>query len=190
VGTSIRKIAKSLVAIALLTLGACAGQSGDVVLEIEPQSIVTRESDVLARATVEVTDIRKEAQSRKYCIGTLGMIDFRPSEVTIIRELIETKADVLLASQPEIYEPPTILCGIRVFNVATPCTLTYHDLTADIELILRVDERERVISGHAKGRTVFEPGKDALLPLTIEALEELSVALDDVLPDLLNFPSK
>ncbi len=163
-----------------------------MIVAIEPEDIVSREADIPARAKIEVTDIRKEAELERTTIGgvSMGRISLEPPEAELIREIVEAKADILLASWPDTQAPPTILCGIRIFEIETPATVVYWDINTNIELVLRVDGEDRIISGAATERTWVWPTQTIIERVTNEALKQLAGELEIALEELLRLPSE
>ncbi len=163
-----------------------------MIVAIEPEEFAPREANIPARAKIEVTDIRKEAELERTTIGgiSMGRILLEPPEAELIREIVEAKTDILLASWPESQTPPTILCGIRVFEIETPATVVYWDINTNVELVLRADGEDRTVSGAATERTWVWPTQTIIERVTNEALKQLAGELQIALEELLRLPSE
>jgi hypothetical protein len=182
-------------------LFACppTARAGDVVLEIDPASIVPGEAAAEtegaeappAAAQVEVSDIRDETALERTTIGhvSLGQINVVPPLPELVGAIVSAKASAIpLEAQPE-GEPLVIYCGLRRFSIETPATLLYWDIESRIEILLRVGEEDREVLASAKARTWIYPSKTLLEKVTREALVNLAEQLDPVLRELLLPPS-
>jgi hypothetical protein len=176
----------TLVALAML-LGACS--TADVVVPIDTAQIVSSKQDASRSVQVQVTDIRKEANLERTTIGNLSMgrITLKPPAPELVQAVVEASAYKALASR-SVAEPQTVLCGIRVFEIATPATPLYWDINAKIELVLRVRGQDRTVSGMATERTFVWPTEALIERVTTEALRQVSAESEQALETLFALP--
>lgn len=165
-------------------------RAGDVVIEIDPASIVTAPSDVTL-PPVEVSDIRESAALERTTIGqvSLGRIEVAPPLPELVGTIVAAKAGGIAFAVPPGGEPPVIHCGLRRFTIETPATLLYWDIQSRIELVLRVGDQDREVVASAKARTWVYPSKALLEKVTREALLELADGLGPALTALAAAPA-
>lgn len=181
-----------LAAILIVGLGAC-GSMSDTRVSIDVDRIAARAPDLPPRAQVEVIDIRKQARlERTTGIGdvSMGRVTLDPPEAVLVRRIMAAKADLLLATLPATQTLPVIRCGIRMFDIVTPGTALYWDVTARIELVLRVAGKDRTVSGLAVERTYVWPSEEIIDRVTQEALRQVADATGRALPELLGVASR
>jgi hypothetical protein len=174
-------------ALTMLVMSGCADVGEITVLTVDSQSYVPAVTNSQKRVIVEVFDIRHTARRERTALDvSLGGIRFEPPEEQIIRELVQAKADSIFGHRAAIEPPPNILCGIRVFDATTPSTMLYWDMIVEIELVLRVGDKERTAKGRATGRTYVWPTEERLAKIMHIAMtilsDDLEVALKDLLP--------
>ncbi|MBS1147922.1 MAG: hypothetical protein H6R08_2098 [Proteobacteria bacterium] len=176
----------TLVALATL-LGACS--TADVVVPIDTAQIVSSKQDAYRSVQVQVTDIRREANLERTTIGgvSMGRITLKPPAPELVQAVVEASAYKALASR-SVAEPQTVLCGIRVFEIATPATPLYWDINAKIELVLRVRGQDRTVSGTATERTFVWPTEALIERVTTEALRQVSAESEQALETLFALP--
>jgi hypothetical protein len=173
----------SLSLVALLT--GCGMSISDIRVSIDPSTVVPMANQRPRRAQVSVTDIRREVTMERSTLGgmSMGRITLVPPAQDIIKAMIETKADDVLASGG-IAEPQTVLCGIRRFDIATPATLFRWDVNAKIELVLRVRGQDRTVSGQATEHVAWWPSEEIIARVTAEALRQVAVETEGALTEL------
>lgn len=139
------------------------------------------------RVNVSVYDIRKDVRMERTGLGgvSMGMITLQPPITELVRIVIEDKAKGTLAYRDGV-APPAVLCGIRIFDVTTPATLLYWNVTARIELVLRVGEQDRTISGTATERTFVWPSEDIIKRTTKNALDQVGNEAERALVELMS----
>lgn len=178
-------------ALTMLVMSGCADVGGVTVLTVDSQSYVPAVTNSQKRVIVEVFDIRHTARRERTALDvSLGGIRFEPPEEQIIRELVQAKADSIFGPRAAIEPPPNILCGIRVFDATTPSTMLYWDMIVEIELVLRVGDKERTAKARATGRTYVWPTEERLAKIMHMAMTILSDDLEVALTELLPVPSK
>ena len=173
--------------LATLALAALlAGCATDEIRVAVRTDAATQSTAVAHRAQVQVTDIRREATLERTTIGavSLGRVRLEPSEPELVRAVIEASANEVLARRGGT-GPVTILAGIRVFDVVTPATPLYWDVTTTIELVLRVQGQDRTVSGTATERTFVWPSEEMIARVTAEALRRLGADAGRALEELL-----
>ncbi len=179
---SVSKMSKPVCWILLVEiLSGCA--ASEVIVPIRPAQEVTRKASNHVR--VQVTDIRKEANLERTTIGgiSMGKITLDPPVPELVRVVIEARADEALM-RSGLIEPRSVMCGIRVFDVSTPATMLYWDVTTKIGLVLRVGGQDREINGSAAERTFVWPSDDIIKRVTQEALRQVSAEADQALAEL------
>lgn len=164
-------------------LGGCATPS--LVIPIDTGQILAQEEKPVRRATVEVSDIRREASLERTTIGgvSMGRITLQPPATELVQTIVQAKADQVLASRA-LAEPQAVLCGIRTFEIATPATPLYWDVKTSIELVLRVDGQDRTVSGTATERTFVWPSEAVIQRVTTEALRKVGDETEQALKEL------
>jgi hypothetical protein len=170
-------------AISLLAGCSTAPPEG-LPIQIDTAQIAGRAAGAPPRAKVEVTDLRREAEMERTALGvSLGKIDLRPPAPDIVRAIVQAKADEVIARQG-IADPPTVLCGIREFDITTPSTPIYWDVDAKIGLVLRVRGRDREVAAAATDRTFVWPSQELITGVTTEALKRLAAETERALTEL------
>lgn len=159
--------------------------AGDVVIEIDPASIVMPDGDAPA-PPVEVSDIRDSTTLERTTIGqvSLGRIEVVPPLPELVGAIVAAKVGKVAFEVPAGGEPPVIYCGLRRFTVETPATLLYWDIESRIEVVLRVGDQDREVVASAKERTWVYPSKKLLEKVTREALLDLADGLGPALTEL------
>jgi hypothetical protein len=178
-------VRKTLFPVVLLVfiVAGCASQSKEIAVSINTAQIVGRAAEAPRRVKVEVTDIRKKV-TLELTFGSysMGWIELRPSALELVRAVVQAKADEVVARQG-ITDPQTVLCGIRVFDIATPANPFYLDIIAKIEIVLRVRRQERTATASATDRALY-PSEELISSVTTEALESLAAETDRALTAL------
>ncbi|MCU0976669.1 MAG: hypothetical protein MUC71_10235 [Steroidobacteraceae bacterium] len=174
---------------ALLFALACAAQASDIVLEIDPASIVTPDLEAPA-PLVEVNDIRETVALERTTIGevSLGAIEVVPPLPQLVGTIVSARAAGMPFQSGAGEDPPVIYCDLRRFSIETPATLLYWDIKSRIDVVLRVGDRDREVSASAKARTWVYPSKTLLEQVTREALLDLSEKVEPALAELLSAP--
>lgn len=182
--------ASLVLALALALLAGCATPAGEpqpfsvVVIPIDTAQVLGRAADAPQRARVEVTDIRKAASMERTALGvSMGRIELRPAAPELVRAVVQATADDVIARQG--IDPQTVLCGIREFDVTTPSTPIYWDISTKIEIVLRVHGRDRTASASATDRTYVWPTEALISNVTTEALKKLAAETERALMALL-----
>ncbi len=166
-------------------LAACVTPGEKVAVSIDTKEIVGRAAESPRRARVEVTDIRESAEMERTALGvSLGQIDLRPPAPELVRAIVQAKADEVVAREG-IADPPIVLVGIRVFDIATPSTPIYWDINTRIEIVLRVRGQDRVVTAAATDRTFVWPSEELISRVTTEALKSLAADTERVLTALM-----
>jgi len=171
----------------LAVLAITSGCSTDpITVPISISIPATQQAATQSRAVVKVYDIRKQAEMERTTIGklSLGKITLTPSIPELVKAMVQTKADTVLAHRT-VPEPVSVSCGIREFDVTTPATMLYWDVTAKIELVLRVGERDRNVSGIATERTYIWPSDEMIQRVTREALAKVGSETERALTELI-----
>jgi hypothetical protein len=171
----------TLAVLVLTVVAGCATPGEKVAVSIDTAQIVGRAAEAPRRVKVEVTDIRKSAEMERTALGvSLGEIDLRPPAPELVRAIVQTKADEVVARQG-IADPPIVLVGIRVFDIATPSTPVYWDINAKIEIVLRVRGQDRTVTAAATDRTFVWPSEELISKVATEALKSLATETERAL---------
>ncbi len=165
-------------------LAGCA--SPEVVVNVDAVPAASQHEPNGQAVKVEITDIRKATNQERTTIGgvSMGKVILKPPEEELVRQLVQAKADEAFARHPKA-APRIVLCGIREFQVSTPATLLYWDVNAKIELVLRVHDRDRIVSGSATERTYVWPSQEIIRRVTQAALNRVSQETGQALAGLL-----
>lgn len=177
------------VLLAALALGGCAGSVSDVVVPIDAAAIVHAAPAASRVTKLEIADIRHHSAPERTTIGgiSMGRITFAPPEVELVRTIVTSGLDAALA-RPGVAAPAIVYCGIRAFDVTTPATPLYWDVTTAVEIVLRVGGQDRVASGKAVERTFAWPSPEIIQRVTIEALKQVARESEQALAVLLAGP--
>lgn len=159
----------------------------DVDITVDPAKLAPERPAAPKLAKVEVSDIRKAVNQERTTIGgiSMGRITIQPPEAELVRALVEAEADTALAKLGKDAAPETIYCGIREFQVETPATMLYWDVTTRIELVLRVGAQDRPVSAKATERTFVWPSQEMIQRVTEKALTEAAAQAGKALAELL-----
>jgi hypothetical protein len=174
----------------LLVAGGWAGEGramSDVDIKVDPAKLAPERPGAAKLAKVEVSDIRKAVNQERTTIGgiSMGQIRMQPPEAELIQALVEAEANAALARLGKDAAPETIYCGIREFQVETPATMLYWDVTTRIELVLRVAGQDRPVSAKATERTFVWPSQEIIQRVTEKALTEAAAQSGKALEELL-----
>ncbi|WP_332748752.1 hypothetical protein [Hydrogenophaga sp.] len=164
-----------------------SGAISDITVRVEPTRLAPQAQGLPRVAKVEVSDIRQRVHSERTTIGgvSMGRIVIEPDELEIVRALVQAKADAALARlRPR--SVPTIYVGVREFGVLTPATVLYWDVTAKVDLVLRVGGQDRVAAGAKTERTYWWPSEELVQGVTDEALRQVAAQAEKALAELLS----
>ena len=173
-------------ALGLALTALLAGCVGNVTVPISLSTPVAEKAESRSHALVKVHDIRKKAAMERTTIGELSMgkITLTPPIPELVKTLVQEKADAVLARRAA-QVPLTVLCGIRQFDVTTPATILYWDVTTKIELVLRVGEQDRNVLSIATERTYVYPSDAMIQRVTQEALAKVGSEVERALAELI-----
>lgn len=168
-------------------LAGCA--TPNLVVPIDTAQVLDQAETAVRRATIEVIDIRREANLERSTIGgvTMGKITLEPPAAELVQTIVQAKADRVLASRGTT-ETQTVLCGIRTFEITTPATPLYWDVNVKVELVLRVHGRDRNVSGVATERTFVWPSEALIRRVSTEALRQVGSETEHALTELFAAP--
>ena len=178
------------VLLALGLLCGCAGTLSEAMVSIDLGIPATTLSAPAPRAEIEIVDLRQGGSMSRTTIGDMpmGTITLSPPEQELVRQLVAEALRKAAGGRTLSVEWPKIYCGIKTFDVSTPATALYWDVTARIVLILRVRGADRQLSGEAVERTYLWPSEEVIGRVTTQALQQVSAAVDQELPALLTLP--
>ena len=157
----------------------------DIIVTIDSGQAGFRKIETPRYAKFLVTDIRNGTKLERTGLGgmSMGKITLQPPAPVLVRLAIEAKlVDVL--EHAGITEPQTVHCSIRIFDIKTPITLLYWDINTTIELVLRVGEQERIVTGTATERTYIWPSQEMIERVTTKALQQVSAEAERALIEL------
>ena len=174
-------------ALAVVALCGCAGAMSDVVVPINLNGRAPEVRQEAAPADIEVYDLRRGSTMRRTTIGeiSMGSIILSPPEKELVRLIVSDALQRAVAGRTPPSPRPKVSCGIKAFNVVTPATALYWDVTARIELILRIEGVERTVAGEAEERTYVWPSAEIIGQVTTRALQQVASAVERELPLLL-----
>ena len=176
------------------TLTACAGEedmTSGVTVKMDPAQFQAAQSDVPKRARVEVVDVRQEIRNERTAAfnTSMGHVSFEPPETDLVKAMLESRVNAVLAKSGTSATPPVIYSGIRAFDVETPATALYWDVRIRVELVLRVNQVDRVVSGEGTERTYAWPSAEVIKKATNQALLQVGSESEAALSELLAAPS-
>jgi len=127
-----------------------------------------------ASGRVDVVDARQVIRMERTTIGakSMGRIALQPGEVDLVRALVASRL-------PAGADP--VRCEMRTFDVITPATALYWDITTNIELVLKLPAGDRVASGTATERTYAWPSDELIGKVTVAALKQAGAQVDKAL---------
>lgn len=174
---------------ALLTtclISGCAGAMSDVTIPITLETRPELAQEQKPTAGIEVNDLRRDSTMRRTAFTvSLGEITLSPSESELVKQLVANALIRLASDRGVLGELPTVYCGIKTFDIVTPATALYWDVTTRIELVLRIRGNERTVSGDAVERTWVYPSEEIIQRVATQALRLVSVAIERELPNIL-----
>jgi len=113
----------------------------------------------------------------------MGRIVLKPQETDLVRALVTSRLNAALAKGAAA--PDSVACAISTFDVITPATALYWDVTTNIALELRVRGDKRLVSGTATERTYSWPSEELIARVTTGALRQTAAELDKAFAGLL-----
>jgi hypothetical protein len=123
---------------------------------------------------LEVVDARTVIRMELTTVGTISMgrIALQPSEVELVRALVAPRLGAVAGP---------VRCDIRVFDVLTPATAFYWDVTTNVDLLLRLPSGERAATGSATERTYSYPSEEIIGRVTAGALKQAGAQVEKAL---------
>ena len=82
--------------LALVSLGGagCSDMGEVTVLSVDIDTFVPGAASLPARASIEIFDVREEAELERTALGTsMGGVEFEPPAIEIVRQLVQASAD-------------------------------------------------------------------------------------------------
>lgn len=167
-------------------LSGCSGAMSDVIVPISLGSPANIGNGQTLPANIEAFDLRRDSTMRRTAFNaSLGAISLAPPESELVKQLVANALQRIDGERDRWGEPLTIYCGIKTFDIVTPSTPLYWDVTTRIELILRVRGNERAVTGESVERTWIYPSEEIIRRVTTKALHDVFVAIEQALPILL-----
>ena len=156
-----------------------------LVVTIDSSQAGLRKIEATRHAKLLINDIRKGVELERTTLGgmSLGKITLQPPVPELIQIAVEAKLDEVL-ERAGITDPQIVHCSIRIFDIKTPATLLYWDVNTTIELVLRVGNQDRIVTGTATERTYIWPSQEIIERVTTEALKQVSAKAERALIDL------
>ena len=171
----------------LILLAGCATGRDELIVPVDVAAAAGAPAGASPAAMkVEVTDARKVIRMERTTVGavSMGRIVLRPPEADLVRAVVSARLQAALAKGAAA--PDAVACEIRTFDVVTPATALYWDVTTNVELVLRVRGTERAVSGTATERTYSWPSEELIARVTAGALRQTAAELDKAFPGLLS----
>jgi len=167
-------------------LSACVGAYSDVTIPIDVTQIIAEAPDDVRREAVTIIDLRRHSMMRRTAFNvSLGDIVLSPPETEIVRQLVGNTLNRQSRTGSEVSPWPAIYCGLKTFDIVTPATPLYWDVTTQIEVILRVHGEESSVAAKAVERTWVYPSAEIIQRVTQEALQDIGGKINEALPKLL-----
>lgn len=161
-----------------------SAHAGDIVITIDPASIATAPESA-PTVKIELSDIREKLSLERSSLHmSLGKVTLRPGESELVQAVVAAKAAAFFEANRNIAVPNTIYCGMKKFVIETPSTILYWDVKTTIEIILRVGERDHVVTGDARERTYLYPTRALIDKVTRQALGKVADGIGLALNDL------
>jgi len=171
----------------VLLLAGCATGRDELVVPVDVASVAGAPAAAAAAAVkLEVTDARTLIRMERTTVGavSMGRIVLQPGEADLVRTLVGSRLQAALAKGADA--PDSVACVLRTFDVVTPATALYWDVTTNIQLGVRVRGTERIVSGTATERTYSWPSEELIARVTASALRRTAAELDKALDALLS----
>jgi hypothetical protein len=174
------------VAVICLATGlSVSARAGDIVIKIEPSSIITAPPQA-PPVRVDVTDLRSSLNLERTTFQmSMGRIELKPPPTDLVGDIVATEAAITLSQNPGTAPPSVIYCGLREFTIETPNTLAYWDIHTRIVLVLRIGTMDRDVQASARTRTWIYPSKTLVEQVTRDALRDLAASLAPALTELM-----
>ena len=158
----------------------------DVTIPISMANLADPVQTQEPSAHIEVVDLRRDSTMRRTVFEvSLGEITLSPPESELVKQLVADALQSVFSDDGRRGELPTVYCGIKKFDIVTPATPLYWDVTTRIELILRIRRNERTVSGEAVERTWLYPSEKIIQRVTTRALDDVAVHLEQELRTIL-----
>ena len=172
--------------VSAILLAGCATGSQELVVPVDLGAVTgAAAGGAPAALRVDVADAREVIRMERTTIGavSMGRIVLRPQEAELVRAVVASRLQAALAKGAAA--PDSVACAIRTFDVITPATALYWDVTTNIALALRVRGGERIVSGTATERTYSWPSEELIARVTAGALRQTAAELDKAFAELL-----
>jgi len=167
-------------------LSGCAGAMSDVTIPISMANLADLDQTREPSARIEVVDLRRDSTMRRTAFNvSLGEITLSPPENELVKQMVADALQRVVSDGGRREELPTVYCGIKTFDIVTPATPLYWDVTTRIELILRIRGNERTVSTEAVERTWLYPSEEIIQRVTTRALDDVGVVLEKELRTIL-----
>lgn len=167
-------------------LAGCATGSQQLVVPVDTAAITgAAAGGAPASVKIEVTDAREVIRMERTTVGavSMGRIVLKPQETDLVRAVVTSRLNAALAKGAAT--PDSVACAISTFDVITPATALYWDVTTNIALELRVRGDKRLASGTATERTYSWPSEELIARVTAGALRQTAAELDKAFAELL-----
>lgn len=164
--------------ITLCSLLVGCGGDMSAVIKHEPYKV---EGNLLARVNVkDARTLEMATSKREAAFGvSLGDITFDPSEAQIVKNVLEAELTKLM-KEKGIQTIKEFSCNIVNFDVKTPATALYWDVTGRIHLLLKQNGKEYGLSGTHTERTYVYPSDTIIKKTLDESLSQIAAQLKQV----------
>jgi hypothetical protein len=155
-------------AIVLVLAGCATPPSGYLPVPVDPAAFGAAGAPT---GRVTVVDARQVIRMERTTIGakSMGRIVLQPYELDLVRALVASRL-------PAGTVP--VRCEIRTFDVITPATALYWDITTNIELVLKLPAGDRIATSTATERTYAWPSDELIGKVTAAALKQAGAGID------------
>jgi hypothetical protein len=161
-----------LLAAAVLAAAGCAtSPSGNLPVPVDLAAFGAANAPA---GRVEVVDARQVIRMERTTVGSISMgrIVLQPYELDLVRALVASRL-------PAGADP--VRCEMRTFDVITPATALYWDITTNIEIVLKLPAGDRIAAGTATERTYAWPSDELIGKVTTAALQQAGAQVEKAL---------
>lgn len=195
---TVRHPAGAALALSVLVFAGCASpgdpstpadssQRNGLVVRADVDRLLPAPPAAAVAPQVSVIDLRERIAMERTTIGgiSMGVVRTQPEPVEAVGALVGRAASAALARRPGA-PAPAVACGIRRFDIVTPATMFYWDVTTEVELVLRIRGIERRVAARSVERTWIYPTVEMLQRVTDAALADLARDTETAILELLD----
>ena len=165
---------------------SCTGITQGIIINIDQDHFSNPSANKQSISKlVEVFDVRESSAMERDSLGvSIGQITLEPNEIKLIKNVIENALIQIIESK-KIKPELKIYCGIKKFDISTPSTALYWDIITKLQIILRIDDNEKMIDSERVERTYIWPSNEIITRVTTSSLTDLLEETKKELPQLI-----